>query len=185
VPIQSSTDTTEHLADETTPYYLRTRTSKGVLELADTTVDNVTLTARPYCPFRPANISLEGITFDAPVFSTEPTVVAAAWANRSRLVEDALIRRWTEGNVTPEDGQTTTLKILTQWGDSLGELTGISGTSYDIPYEIFDYERYPQVAFYAERDGLESIQGGTQTVAFELFGYGRNYGNDYGGTLGG
>jgi hypothetical protein len=182
----STTDTNERVATEEINYYLRSRTSKGVLALADTPVAVATMTARPYCPFRPANTKIDGTTFGNKTYLTETFAdIPVSWANRNRLVEDALVRVWTDGNVTPEAEQTTTIRVLTQWGALLTEYTGLTGTSYDIPYSAFDYERFPQIAFVAERDGFESIQSAMNTVEFRLYGYGRFYGSDYGGTLGG
>lgn len=182
----TTTDTNERLAGGNVDYYLRPRTSKGVLALGDTTVAVATMTDRPYRPFRPANTQIDGTTFGDKVYLTETFAdIPVSWSNRNRLVEDAQVLAWTDGNVTPETGQTTTIRILTEWGDVLTEITGLSGTSYDIPYSAFDYERFPQVAFVSERDGFESIQYAMNTVEFRLYGYGRFYGSDYGGTLGG
>lgn len=182
----TTTDTNERIATEEIDYYLRPRTSKGVLALGDAPVAIATMTNRPYCPFRPANTQIDGTTFGEKIYDTETFAdVPTSWANRNRLVEDVQIRAWTDANVTPEAGQTTTIRILTEWGDPLAEHSGLSGTSFDVPYESFDYERHPQVAFISVRDGFESIQYATNTVTFDLYGYGRDYGDDYGGTLGG
>lgn len=185
-PTSSTTDTNERVATEVIDYYLRPRTSKGVLALADAPLVQFTATDRPYAPFRPANTQIDGVTFGTKTYTVETFAdVPVSWANRNRLHEDAIVRLWTDGTVPPEDGQTTTIRIFTEWGDVLAEHTGLTGTSFAVPYASFDYERYPRVAFFAERDGFESIQYASNVVAFELFGYGRNYGNDYGGTLGG
>jgi hypothetical protein len=183
--LDSTTDRTERVADGEIDYYLRTRTSLGILPLGSTPLTNFTPTDRPYRPFRPANTSVDGSFFAAKVYEEEPSVVPVAWANRNRLVEDATFARWADSNVTPEDGQTTTIRIETEWGDVLAEHTSLSGTSFSVPYASFDYERNPRVVFLSERDGFESIQGRAEIVTFDLYGYGRNYGNDYGGTLGG
>ena len=185
-PTSSTVDTNERVATEVIDYYLRPRTSKGVLALADAPLTQFTATDRPYAPFRPANTQIDGVTFGTKTYDTETFAdVPVSWVIRNRLHEDAIIRRWTDGTVPGEDGQTTTIRIYTEWGDVLAEHTGLTGTSFAVPYASFDYERYPRVAFIAERDGFESIQYASNVVAFELFGYGRNYGNDYGGTLGG
>lgn len=177
-----SIDRVERLAGQTVDYQLQTRTRRGLLPLDQAPEETITLTARPYLPFRPANTMINGTLFSS-VYTgtTRPATIDVTWANRNRLLEDQIVRRWTDGNVTPEIGQTTTIKCYEHGTDVLlATYTGISGTSYSIPYyDLLGY-RDVDVMLLAVRDGLESLQGLRHEVLFDLFGYGNNYGNDYG-----
>ena len=86
-----------------------------------------------------------------------------------------------DGNVTPEAGQTTTIKCYKKGTNTLiAQYTGISGTSYSIPYYDLLGHREVDIMPVAVRDGFESLQGLRHEVLFNFFGYGNNYGNDYG-----
>lgn len=172
-------DITEVSANETVPYQLTPRTSKGVLPLVDAPVVNYTFTERPYLPSRPANVTIAGVQFGNPVVVTRGTV-AVTWSNRNRLTEDTIIKRWTEGNVSPEVGQTTIIRLYDTADNLLTEYTGLTGTSYDIPWLGFKGHRFAKVGVFSARDGFESLQGVVQPMEFDLAGYGNDYGQDYG-----
>lgn len=175
-------DRAERLAGQTVNYQLQPRTRRGLLPLDQAPVETITFTARPYLPFRPANVKVNGVLFATGYTgTTRPATIDVTWANRNRLMEDQIIRRWTEGNVTPEVGQTTTIKCYAHGTNTLlATYSGITGTSYSIPYyDLLGY-RNVDIMVIAVRDGLESLQGLRYEVLFDLFGYGNNYGNDYG-----
>lgn len=180
-------DSNERVGGQTVNYQLLPRTSKGLLPLDQAPVETVTLTDRPYLPFRPANVSIGGVGFGMKTYTgARPSVIPVTWANRNRLMEDQIIRRWTEGNVTPEPGQTTTIRLYISGSDTvLAQFTGLTGTSYDVPYSAMDGNRLVDFEVLAVRDGFESLQNVRRTVFFNHYGYGNNYGNDYGQNDGG
>src|SRR5690606_24311052 len=55
-------DLTERLAGEVVEYKLQSRTSQGLLPLEETPMETFELSARPYLPFRPANVVIGGVS---------------------------------------------------------------------------------------------------------------------------
>lgn len=174
-------DTYERIAGQTVNYQLQPRTSKGLLPLDQAPVESIKLTDRPYRPFRPANVQIGGVGFGLKTYTgARPANVAVTWANRNRLMEDQIVRRWTEGNVTPEAGQTTTIRCYISGTSTLiTQYTGLTGTSFNIPYYDLQGHRLVGIEVLAVRDGFESLQNVKRSVFFDFYGYGNNYGNDY------
>jgi hypothetical protein len=115
------------------------------------------------------------------VASEVPTTATITWANRNRQSEDVVAPRWTDGNVTPETGQTVTLRLRDTLGGTLiDEVTGLTGTSYTYSTALLTSFRFMTVELWAERDGYESFEAAKSDVEFILLGYGNNYGYDYG-----
>lgn len=166
---------------ETALYKLLVTTSKGELAVADAPTIGTTLTARPHLPNRPANIMVGGVGFGGVDLSgSSPTVVAVSWANRNRTMEEPILK-WTDGTMTPEPGQTTTIRVVKKDGTVLTTHSGLTGTSYNVPVASFAglYEADIQVS--SVRDGLESLQFHSIRVRVAPAGYGDDYGGDYGG----
>lgn len=157
-------DITEMSAFEVTPYQLRTRTSLGLLPLADTPTINFTASERPYLPSRPADVKVNGIAFDD-VVQTAITPTTVTWVNRNRINEDTIIKKWDDGNVTPETGQTTTIRVRQTNGTLITEYTGITALTHDIPYEDYAGEEDAVIEVLAERDGFESHQFIAQNIS--------------------
>lgn len=175
-------DTNERLAAANVQYRIQTRTSGGILPIELSPIYQRVLTARPYLPSRPANVQLNGVGINGGrrVF-TGAGAVNVTWANRNRLMEDTVARRWTEGNVTPEEGQTTRIDLLNDAGELIKSYPGLTGTSFSIPYS--DWQggwRFPSIRVFAERAGFVSLQAVEIGIEWRLHGYGHNYGNDYG-----
>jgi hypothetical protein len=110
--------------------------------------------------------------------TTAPNV-PVEWSNRNRLTEDSQVLTWTDATVDPEEGQTTTIKVLTPDGLTvLDTITGLAGTSYDIPLTSFGGEAIGRVDVYASRTDADGdflslqamgiyVQVGTQVRATE------------------
>lgn len=175
-------DTNERLAGTTISYRILPRTSVGELPLALSPVYSKLLTARPYLPMRPAAVTIGGVGIDGPseLRRTTKADILVTWAHRNRLMEDTVIRRWNEGSVTPEAGQTTRIEVLNELGEILATYPGLTGTSFTVPYAASGGWRRPRIRVRSERDGFLSLQGVEMTVLYDLFGYGNNYGMDYG-----
>jgi hypothetical protein len=180
--IDTTMDPTLRVAGQSVPYQLQPRTSKGLLPIEEAPVETALVSERPYLPFRPANVQVGGAGFGIKTYSGPAvSTFTATWANRNRLMEDQVVRRWSEGNVTPEVGQTTTIRCFESGTDTLiEEYAGILGTSFDIPYPDMQGNSVVDVQFLSERDGFESLQGAKRTVIFDFDGYGSRYGSNYG-----
>lgn len=182
-------DPTEQIDGAESYYKLFTETQGGLQEDADALVVEFTPGPRPYCPFRPANVEINGTMFTMLTFSERapggvPANLTATWSNRDRTVEDTIAARWDEGNVTPEAGQTTTIRVVSEVsGDVVYEETGITGTTATIPTASLTDGRFYGIRFYAERDGFESIQYAEHRIEIVRFGYGAQYGYNYGSPV--
>jgi hypothetical protein len=174
----------ENASDVASFYRLRTITSGGVLPLVDTPTTNFTPSDRTFAPYRPANPRLDGEAVELIYLEGfVPVNITATWALRNRTLEDAIIARWSEASVSPESGQTTTIRVRSRAdGTILNEYTGLTGTTFNIPVADLVDERLMVVEFLAERDGFESIQFWSILLEVELVGYGYNYGFNYGGA---
>lgn len=162
-------------------YKLLVTTSKGQLSIDDAPTIGSTLTARPHLPNRPANVIVGGVGFGGVDLSgASPTVIPVTWANRNRTMEEPVLR-WTDATMTPEAGQTTTIRVVKKDGTVLTTHSGLTGTGYNIPVASFAgvYEADVQVS--SARDGLESLQFHSVRVRVAPAGYGDDYGGDYGG----
>lgn len=144
-------------AGETLDVKLLTRTSQGVLPLADAALVSHELTERPWLPNRPANVAVDGVLFNTDVTPVDMTGrpdpwVPVSWANRNRLLEDTQVLGWTDATVTPETGQTTTIEVLTaNLVTVLATHDSLSGTSFDVPDASFASEEIVGLRFSAER----------------------------------
>ena len=115
-----------------------------------------------------------------------PTSITVTWANRNRLNEDTLAKRWTEATVTPEVGQTTTVRVVDSvTGTVETETTGLTGTSFSLTLGALLNYRFYRVEVIAVRDGFESIQAAYREIQVVQLGWGNNYGFDYGENDGG
>jgi hypothetical protein len=159
-------DDEEHSDGEAVSFKFLTVTSLGVLDPAAAPIQGATLTGRPYYPNRPANVVIAGRAFGTVDLSASPpTTVPVTWANRNRTMEDGAVLRWTDANVVPEVGQTTTIKLTkTADGSVITTIDGITGTSYDLPASAFAGQFQADVTITAKRDSYESLMGVTRRV---------------------
>lgn len=141
-------------------FKLQPRTSQGLLPIDDAPVETYDVIARSDLPNRPGNVKVESVAFG------EYDALAVAdmdvtWANRNRLMEDVVVVRWADGNVVPEVGQTTTIKLLD--ADDLSVITtfdGLTGTLFTVDKTDFGPDVVQGIVkVTAKRDGLESLQG--------------------------
>ena len=188
-------DTGESFADEIELYKLQPRTSKGLRKLELVPTSTTVRPDRPYLPYRPANVVVESVMFGkvdetqvGPLPSTsddehEPRrfLLAVSWSNRNRTMEDAVVRRWDDGDITPEPGQTTEIIVYAGTAE-VGRITGLTGTTheFDLIATTYQFERL-KLKFVSRRDGFESLQGITLDLALYIKGYGSDFGMLYGG----
>lgn len=162
---------------ELVDYKLLTRTSLNLLELDDAPVVSETLNGRPHYPFRPANVRLNSILWGAALVDGRDGV-NLSWSTRSRLQETSVINVWSDGQVIPEDGQTTNVRFYDHDGNVIEQFLAITATSVSLAFSKIPG---PSVRYTieSERDGLTSLQDVEHE--FDVCGYGMNYGNYYGG----
>jgi hypothetical protein len=184
----ANTDSRETFTGDTEVYRLLPRTSAGRLPRASAPDISYTIQGRPHAPFRPADVEIEGNGFGDTQYlaGTAPVTFTVTWANRNRTAEDAVAARWLDGNVTPEAGQTTTIRFLdSDTGVMEHEYTGLTGTSFVCTAADIVAYRFYDVVFIAVRDGIESFQSAARSLEIERVGYGNNIGYDYGENDGG
>lgn len=177
-------DTVQRTVGEIVEYKFLPVSSRGQVALEDVTIESVTLTERFYRPYRPANVTINGALF-GPTSIRVSSSITVLWSRRNRWIETAEVLRWTEADVTPETGQTTTVELW-RGATLLATFAGITGTS-----QVIDLSTYPSiivgdsnimVRLYSVRDGFNSYM----TVDYMLSisgstgGYGLNADLSYG-----
>lgn len=144
-------------AGQTLNYRLLMQTSNGSMAMSSAPIISGTASDRPHLPARPANVKVQGVGFGTADL-TGLTQANVTWGNRNRTTETALVLAWTDGDVTPEAGQTTTVRALDDLGAVLAEYTGLTGTSYTLDLSPFGAETSGFIEVAAEKDGFESLQ---------------------------
>lgn len=179
---QGQGDPQERAATEVLSYRLRPRTSEGRITYAEAAALNYTVTQRPHQPFRPANTQIAGNGFALADYTAAPVAfpIAVSWVNRNRTVEDQVALKWTEANVTPEAGQTTVIRVFNDSGVLAGEITGLTGTTYNMTSGNFFGVTYGYLEFVSSRDGIRSRPGARRWFDMRQTGYGNSYGLFYG-----
>lgn len=189
-PSLNTLETSENASGVPSFYTIQTTNSGGVLQLSLATTENFTPSSRPYAPHRPANGKVNGVAFTEVVFTERgapviPATITITWSNRNRFDEDVVPPRWTDATVTPEAGQTTTIRICNRFdGSVVHTYSGIAEgvTTFGIsPADFVDANREIDVKLYAVRAGIESIQPAVLPIQVIRVGYGRDYGYNYGG----
>ena len=171
----------EYQAGETVCAQLLTRTPRGTLAQEKAPVMQCTLDQRFIRPYCPGNVRING--------QHEPTVVAGgitiAWATRNRRTQTATPILQREGPITPEVGQTTTVRLFDAQGRLRRTFVGVTDSSVTWPLaqECSDCGGQVNdrlvVKVASQRDGLNSWQ--QQHIAFDRTCYGLRYGQFYGG----
>lgn len=150
-------------------YVFQIRTSLGLLAPDVAPVVAHTPTERYFAPTRPANVVVQGETLGPVDLRGFSGTINVTWANRNRISEDTVILEWTDGNVTPEVGQTTTVRLLDdETGALITEYTGLTGTSHSFPSSARGSADFVRVLVLAVRDGIESIQSREILLYFDL-----------------
>lgn len=134
---------------------LLTNTGNGQLSGAPS--DSVTFASRGIRPIPPKNAQLNGVGYGV-IDATLLDPIPATWVRRNRLTELTPPLGWTDADVSPESGQTTTLRLTDLSGTEVFSYTGIAGTSQDIDPADFGPLVDAYVVFDSERDGNTSWQ---------------------------
>jgi len=117
----------EYVAGETAELRLCPKTGKGELDPSMTGSVACTIQQRFIRPYPPGNVKINGAAYPSAVTGD----ITFTWANRNRVNQTANVILQSDGNITPETGQTTTIRIY--GGPSLNTLrrtySGLNGTS--------------------------------------------------------
>ena len=165
---------------ESLTYKLLSRTVGGILAVEDAPDLTATLNGRPHYPLRPANVKVNGDGV-GPISILGVDPIPVTWSNRNRLMENSQVVYWDDANVSPEDGQTTTIEVVDAAGTLITSYTGLTGTSYDVPASGLAGSSLVTFRVKSVRDGFDSLQAYAIT-SFTQTGYGLQYGLNYGGA---
>lgn len=148
-------------------------TSRGGITIDQANTFTGVLTNRPYRPYRPAYVLLngrpwgEGLEIDPVNFPMTPLVFT--WFDRNRLTETAMILSWDDGQVMPEDGTETVVDLYdrSEGASALPVITktavsppiGLPATIEFTPLELRNVSRTSEITWsiYSRRDGLTSF----------------------------
>lgn len=168
-------------------YKIQPRTSKGLRDLSLCPELTTVRPDRPYRPYRPANVKVNLVPFylsdESTDYGLRHWTMDVSWSNRHRKMEDSIIRRWDEGDVAPEEGQTTEVILMDSSEKEIYRWTGLEGTrtTLQIPVELSGQIENFKIKVVSRRDGFESLQGLTIDLRLYRKGYGSDYGYFYGG----
>lgn len=174
-----SVSRTEYTDGEQVDVKLLPATSLGRLALAAAPADSIVFDARFIRPYVGGRVRFNGLDFPAEVDG----VPALAWAHRDRTQQTAGLVDQDAADIGPEPGTTYTVRVYDDQGALVRTETGIAGTSYtyDEATELADGGPFVTLGWQLEavRDGWTSWQFQERTA--DLYGYGRRYGEHYGG----
>jgi hypothetical protein len=158
-----------------------TFTSEQHLDISNASAVSYPLVARQARPYPPGNLRLNGEYYWNKKRSNGD--VTLDWANRNRKSQDDQLFGHTYGNITPEEGQTTIVRVYNANGGMVHEYSGITGTSWTYTSAMAAQDgslnSYSlQVLSY--RDGLESWQ--SYLLPITRTGLGLNLGQNLGGS---
>lgn len=143
-------------------------TSLGRLPDASADVTLVTPGERAYLPYRPAHPRVGANAGPVVNVSSGATNFTVNWYRRNRLSETGAVLKFDDIDVTPEAGQTTTVRVLNGVGAEVVAYTGEAGTSKVITLAAIGSPS-PGAAFTIEllavRDGFESLMASTIGIA--------------------
>jgi hypothetical protein len=116
--------------------------------------------SNPFVPAAPGSpIDALPLVDGLPLYSyVEGEDLELTWARRNRISENGRVLMWADGDVTPEVGQTTTVRLETLAGDLIDEWVGITGTSHTIADSVLSTLGQCRLIISSARDGEPSLQ---------------------------
>jgi hypothetical protein len=177
----------EYVTGETAQIRLLPKTGRGELGISSASTLSRSIQQRFIRPYPPGNIKLNGSAYPAVVAGD----ITITWANRNRVTQTANVVKQTDGTITPESGQTTTIRIY--GGASLTTLrktfSGLTGTSQSWTLaQIIADGAGSDGRIRIEVESTRTDSNGTFTSLYkhvietDRAGYGLQYGNYYGGV---
>lgn len=174
----------EYVAGETAQLRLCPKTGKGELSVSLAATITRNIQQRFIRPYPPGNVRLNGAAYPAALAGD----IAVSWANRNRVNQTANVIRQTDGNITPETGQTTTIRFYDSTNTLRRTYAGLTGTSQIWPLSqiIADgagASNTVRIEIEATRSDANGSFASLQkhVITADRAGYGLNYGKYYGG----
>lgn len=171
-------DLTQRTAGETVFYKLLTTTGKGTLQLNQAPPMQLTMVGRAERPYPPANVTINGAYFPTAVYGG----LNVNWANRNREQQTVDLVPFTAGNITPEVGQTTNIRVYSG-ATLLRSYNAITGTSWSFPAAddlATGVVQDLRIVLESQRDSLVSWQAHDITISRHGFGF--RFGEEFGGV---
>lgn len=174
----------EYVAGETAQLRLCPKTGKGELSVSLASTITRSIQQRFIRPYPPGNVKINRAAYPVAVAGD----IAITWANRNRVNQTANVILQTDGNITPETGQTTTIRFYDAASTPRRTYSGLTGTSqtWTLTQIIADgaaASNTVRIEIEASRtDGngtFTSLQ--KHSITMDRAGYGLQYSNYYGG----
>ena len=174
----------EYVVTETAQLRLCPKTGRGELAVSAAATLSRPIAQRFIRPYPPGQVRINGSAYPQAVAGD----LAIGWAQRNRVTQTAGVVLQTDGNLTPESGQTTTLRLYDDSDMLRRTISGISGTSqtWSLAQIIADGAGASgriRIELEAERTDASGTFTSLQKHVIEVdrAGYGLNYGKYYGG----
>jgi hypothetical protein len=157
------------------------RTGLGTLTEAAAPENTTGIVRRFIRPYAPGNLKLNTVAYPAVVAGD----LVVGWGTRNRQTQTAYLVAQDDGSITPETGQTTTVRIKNKLGTLVRTYSGLTGVSqtWDVATAAADAGTNGDTVtleIESARDSYTSLQMHSITVA--RAGYGMRYGQYYGGV---
>jgi hypothetical protein len=131
-------DNTVYVQGEEVLSKVLTRTASQVLPIEQADEQVITLISRHARPYPPANVKVNGnAIFGLAGVQANPVIT---WAERNRVAQGDALIGYDEGSITPETGQTYTIRVYKNDGTLLRTVNDIVGTTwtYDATMQLAD-----------------------------------------------
>jgi hypothetical protein len=115
----------EYVVGETARLKLCPKTGKGELSTSQAQEIACPIRGRFIRPYPPGKVRINGAAYPRAVSGD----ITITWANRNRVSQTAYIVAQTDGNITPESGQTTTIRLYDSGNTLRRTYSGLTGTS--------------------------------------------------------
>lgn len=179
----TSWDTVEYTLGDSVDVELLSRTSTALLSPEFVDADTVDIVGRQGLPYPPGNLKMGGTLVYSLGEDVYPGDLVFTWARRNRVTQVDTLVGHTNADITPEAGQTVTVRILDGHdGTLLDTITGITGTTwtYDSTEDTLvgspSRLRFQVLSSRGGSDSLNRYDFDVQRTA----GFGYDFGEDYG-----
>lgn len=174
--------TLEYVVGESPSVVLLPKTGRGTLDEALATPLSLTIAQRFIRPYPPGNVLVNGQSY--PVAITD--ALSLTWAHRNRIQQTAHLIKQSDGSLTPETNQTTTLRLFDENDSLRRQEIDLVDSSYVWTLEATDCGRLQgRLRIEIESSRLDADAAYTSwqmhSITIERAGYGLQYGNYYGG----
>lgn len=174
----------EYLYGDTANLRLLPKTGQGELAVGSATTISRAIQRRFARPYPPGNVKINGAAYPTAVLGD----ITITWANRNRVTQTANVILQSDGNITPETGQTTTIRCYDSSNTLRRTFSGLTGTSQTWTLvQIVADGAGASGSVRLEIEASRTDDKGTfaswqaHSITVDRAGYGLNYGKYYGG----